>query len=178
MRGRAVEEGRPGRAQSTLFRRLLFGFRMIGATLDYDKCCRVSPLNNHLWPLIPGSEYIRDLVRRGTISPGAAARLRWMDHYSVHDNARLTCRQQGIRLFVIPPRSPKLQGYVERSNRTHREECYEVEDIEPLLEGHNQQLEAWNKIYHDIRPHQSLGYQTPHEFYSRWLKEHKKTKYH
>jgi len=93
-------------------------------------------------------------------------------------NFEEACRQQGIRLFVIPPRSPKLQGYVERSNRTHREEFYEVEDIELLLEGHNQQLEAWNKTYNYIRPHQSLGYQTPHEFYSRWLKEHKKTKYH
>jgi hypothetical protein len=44
----------------------------------------------------------------------------------------------GIRLFVIPPQSPKLQGYVERSNRTHREEFYEVEEIAILLEDHNQ----------------------------------------
>jgi len=88
------------------------------------------------------------------------------------------CRQHEIRLFVIPPKSPKLQGYVERSNRTHREEFYEVEEIEILLEGHNRQLEAWNKTYNYIRPHQSLGYQTPHEFLSHWLKEHKKSKYH
>jgi hypothetical protein len=69
--------------------------------------------------LIPGSEYIRSLVRQGTISPGAAARLKWMDHYTEHRNARLTCRH-----FDISP-----QSYVERSNRTHREEFYEVEDI-------------------------------------------------
>ena len=88
------------------------------------------------------------------------------------------CQEHRIRLFVIPPRSPKLQGYVERSNRTYREEFYEVEDIEPGLEGHNRQLEEWNKTYNYIRPHQSLGYLTPHEFYQNWLKEHNQPKSH
>jgi putative transposase len=87
------------------------------------------------------------------------------------------CRRRGIRLFVTPPRSPKLQGYVERSNRTSREEFYEVEDIEPLIEAHNRQLEEWNRIYNYVRPHQALNYLTPAEFYERWLKEHK-TKRH
>jgi transposase InsO family protein len=93
-------------------------------------------------------------------------------------NFEEACRQRGVRLFVIPPRSPKLQCFVERSNRTHREEFYEVEDIEILLEGHNRQLEEWNKTYNHIRPHQSLRYKTPHEFYQNWLKEHKQPKYH
>jgi putative transposase len=48
--------------------------------------------------LIPGSEYIRDLIRQGTISPEAAKKLRWMDHYVKHRNARLTCRYFGISL--------------------------------------------------------------------------------
>jgi transposase len=46
--------------------------------------------------LIPGSEYIRSLVRQGTISSTAAARLKWMDHYAQHRNARLTCRHFDI----------------------------------------------------------------------------------
>jgi len=46
--------------------------------------------------LIPGSEYIRSLVRQETISTTAAARLKWMDHYSQHGNARLTCRHFDI----------------------------------------------------------------------------------
>jgi hypothetical protein len=126
--------------------------------------------------LIPGSDFITSLVRQGTISPNAAARLKWMDHYAKHRNARLTCRRFDIspqtfyrwkRLFIIPPRSPKLQGYVERSNRTHREEFYEVEDIEIRLEDHNRQLECWNKTYNFIRPHQSLDYLTPNENYQR-----------
>jgi transposase len=46
--------------------------------------------------LIPGSEYIRSLVRQGTVSKEAAKRLQWMDHYAEHGNARLTCRYFGI----------------------------------------------------------------------------------
>jgi transposase-like protein len=46
--------------------------------------------------LIPGSEYIRSLIRQGTISKDAAKRLRWMDHYAEHGIARLTCRYFGI----------------------------------------------------------------------------------
>ena len=38
------------------------------------------------------------------------------------------CRKRGIKLFVLPPRSPKLNGGVERANRTHTEEFYEVTD--------------------------------------------------
>jgi len=46
--------------------------------------------------LIPGSEFIRELVRRGTISKDAARRLQWFDHYGRHRNARRTCRYFGI----------------------------------------------------------------------------------
>jgi hypothetical protein len=36
------------------------------------------------------------------------------------------CQHRGLRLFVLPPRSPKLNGAVERANRTHTEEFYQV----------------------------------------------------
>ena len=32
------------------------------------------------------------------------------------------CEQKGLRLFVLPPRFPKLNGCVERARRTHKEE--------------------------------------------------------
>ena len=32
------------------------------------------------------------------------------------------CQERGLRLFVLPPRSPKLNGAVERAQRTHTEE--------------------------------------------------------
>jgi transposase InsO family protein len=74
------------------------------------------------------------------------------------------CQARGIRLFVLPPRSPKLHGAVERANRTHTEEFYEVTDAEPELEAFQAALRAWETVYNTIRPHQSLGYRTPAEY--------------
>ncbi len=36
------------------------------------------------------------------------------------------CQARSLPLFVLPPRSPKLNGHVERAHRTHNEEFYEV----------------------------------------------------
>jgi transposase InsO family protein len=74
------------------------------------------------------------------------------------------CQARGVRLFVLPPRSPKLHGAVERANRTHTEEFYEVTSAEPELEAFQAELLAWEHTYNTIRPHQALGYLTPAEF--------------
>ena len=74
---------------------------------------------------------------------------------------------------MLPPRSPKLNGHVERANRTHREEFYEVEEIDLSIEEHNRQLEEWEYVYNHIRPHQALDYLTPNEYYQLWLKNQK-----
>ena len=76
----------------------------------------------------------------------------------------LACRTRGIRLFVLPPRSPKLHGAVERANRTHTEEFYEVTDAEPDIASLQVGLRAWETVYNTIRPHQSLGQRTPAEY--------------
>jgi putative transposase len=69
------------------------------------------------------------------------------------------CQQQGIRLVVLPPRSPKLNGAVERANRTHTEEFYE---------SYTGKLDLPMLRAAQRRPHQALGYLTPAEF----LKHH------
>jgi putative transposase len=74
------------------------------------------------------------------------------------------CQARGIALFVLPPRSPKLHGAVERANRTHTEEFYEVTTAEPELAAFQVELLAWERVYNTIRPHQSLGYLTPAEY--------------
>ena len=73
------------------------------------------------------------------------------------------CQARGIRLFVLPPRSPKLHGAVERANRTHTEEFYEITDAEPDLAAFQAELRAWETVYNTIRPHQARGYLTPAE---------------
>ena len=74
------------------------------------------------------------------------------------------CKRHGIKLFVLPPRSPKLNGYVERANRTHTEEFYEVTDASFDMEELNKALLDWEFTYNTVRPHQSLGYLTPKKF--------------
>lgn len=81
------------------------------------------------------------------------------------------CQKRNLKLFVLPPRSPKLNGAVERSIRTHTEEFYEVNDFALEIPILNQQLKDWEKTYNTIRPHQALDYLTPLEYISRWEKQ-------
>ncbi len=77
------------------------------------------------------------------------------------------CMARGIKLFCLPPRSPKLNGSVERAQRTHTEEFYEVYDGDFEIAPLNDALRAWEWTYDHIRPHQALGYLTPAEFLAK-----------
>lgn len=77
----------------------------------------------------------------------------------------LECQKRGIILFVLPPRSPKLNGMVERMQRTSREEIYDIKDWPETVEKHNQILVEQDSIYNTIRPHDSLDLLTPYEYY-------------
>jgi transposase InsO family protein len=77
------------------------------------------------------------------------------------------CARRGIALLTLPPRSPKRNAHVERGNRTHTEEFYEVTDAEPELASLAEALAAWEVCYNTVRPHQALGYLTPAEWLAR-----------
>ena len=74
------------------------------------------------------------------------------------------CQQRGLHLFVLPPRSPKLNGAVERANRTHTEEFYQVTACSLEMKQLNRELRSWERVYNTVRPHQALGYLTPQQF--------------
>jgi len=76
----------------------------------------------------------------------------------------LECQRRDIRLFILPPRSPELNGYVERAHRTHTEEFYEVTEGSFEIDELRAELLDWEQTYNAIRPHQALGYLTPSEF--------------
>src|ERR1700730_18244311 len=88
------------------------------------------------------------------------------------------CQQRNVPLFILPPRSPKLNGHVERAHRTHNEEFYEVHAESDQLPALNAQLRNWEKTYNCVRPHQSLAYLTPLEFITRWKLQPRKAKCH
>jgi transposase InsO family protein len=74
------------------------------------------------------------------------------------------CHRRDIRLFVLPPRSPKLNGHVEQAHRTHTEEFYEVTESPFDIP----------ELYNTIRPHQALDYLTPLKFLEEGKENQKK----
>lgn len=82
------------------------------------------------------------------------------------------CRRRALRLFVLPPRSPKLNGAVERANRTHTEEFYECSAAPPTVAALGTELRRWEVIYNTVRPHQALGQRTPRQFLALWRAQH------
>lgn len=69
---------------------------------------------------------------------------------------------KGIRHVYIKPRSPQLNGKVERSHRTDQEEFYQLltytDDVDL-----NKKLEAWENFYNFNRPHGAFDGKTPYE---------------
>ena len=82
------------------------------------------------------------------------------------------CQTRRIRLFVLPPRSPKLNGCVERTNRTWREEFYACTAAASTVSALSAAAREWETVYNTIRPHQALSYQTPAAWLQSWQAEH------
>jgi transposase InsO family protein len=80
------------------------------------------------------------------------------------------CERLKISLYLLPPRSPKLNAHVERANGTHRREFYDlIERSSWTVAALNQKLRAWEHTYNHVRPHQSLGQLTPAQFLRQHL---------
>ncbi len=72
------------------------------------------------------------------------------------------CLDKGLQHRYIKPRSPRLNGKVERSHKTDDEEFYgglTYASTEEL----NTKLQRWQDYYNYQRPHWALGSQTPYE---------------
>ena len=74
------------------------------------------------------------------------------------------CRERGVRLFVLPPHSPKLNGWVERAHRTHQEEFYAFYEGAWTVKELTPALLRRERHYNTQRLHQSLGWRTPAEY--------------
>ena len=69
---------------------------------------------------------------------------------------------QGIQHIYIKPRTPQLNGKVERSHRTDQQEFYRLlsykGDVDPA-----RRLAGWDRFYNFDRPHGAFAGQTPYE---------------
>ena len=76
------------------------------------------------------------------------------------------CEEQQIELFYIEPDKPDQNAFVERFNRTYREEvldAYLFDSLEQVREI----TESWIPEYNEERPHDSLGCVPPLTFKPR-----------
>ena len=71
-----------------------------------------------------------------------------------------------IRHVYIRPRTPHLNGKVERSHRVDDQEFYQLLDKNGVADDihlFNERLREWEDYYNYHRPHGALGGQTPYE---------------
>lgn len=71
-----------------------------------------------------------------------------------------------VRHCYIRPRTPRLNGKVERSHRVDHEEFYQLLDQDGISDDihlFNEKLREWEDYYNYHRPHGALGGQTPYE---------------
>ena len=71
-------------------------------------------------------------------------------------------RTQGIQHVYIKPRTPQLNGKVERSRRTDQQEFYQLLSYKSDVDL-EQRLAEWERFYNFGRPHGAFAGQTPYE---------------
>jgi transposase InsO family protein len=69
---------------------------------------------------------------------------------------------KGIRHIYIKPRTPELNGKVERSHRSDQEEFYQLLAYKDDVDL-NKKLEVWERFYNYDRPHGAFKGKTPYE---------------
>lgn len=80
------------------------------------------------------------------------------------------CRENNVRIDHIQPGKPNQNAYIERFNRSYREEVLDPHIFSTLSQVRDLSW-AWMLSYNEERPHRSLGNIPPAEFKRRLLTE-------
>ncbi len=82
--------------------------------------------------------------------------------------SKRNAKNERSKLFVLPS---QLNGAVERVNRTHAEEFYEVIDSTFDLADIRPELLQWEQVSNTIRPNQDLRYLTLQQNLEKYYKK-------
>lgn len=74
------------------------------------------------------------------------------------------CQNRELSLYVLPPKSPQLNGAVERNQGTWRYEFYESYDLPYKIDQLQPLVDAFAHRFNHFRPHDALDGQTPAEY--------------
>ena len=82
------------------------------------------------------------------------------------------CADAKIPLYLLPPRSPKLNGAVERCNEAWRYEFYACSDLPLDINKIAERADAFQNLYNNHRPHGTLAGCTPAKYLSilKWTR--------
>ena len=72
-------------------------------------------------------------------------------------------KETGVKLNFIQPGKPTQNAFVESFNGKFRDNCLNQHWFRSLTEA-RRIIDNWRKHYNDVRPHSSLGYQSPTVF--------------
>ncbi len=105
------------------------------------------------------------ILRFGTLRPQGPTPVVRSDNGLVFQSRRFraACHDYKLSQEFITPYTPEQNGMIERFFRSLKEECTWLHNFETFDEA-KKAINTWIQFYNEERPHQSLGYLSPHEY--------------
>ena len=110
------------------------------------------------------------LARFGTLRPDGPTPIVRSDNGLIFTARRFraACRDYRLRQEFITPYTPEQNGMIERFFRSLKEECVWQHNFANYTEARTA-IGSWIRWYNERRPHQALGYLSPHQYRTQEL---------
>jgi putative transposase len=105
------------------------------------------------------------LTRFGTLRPVGPTPTVRSDNGLIFQSRRFrqACRDYRLQQEFITPYTPEQNGLIERFFRSLKEECVWRHQFQRFDDA-RRLIRDWMHWYNQARPHQALGYRSPHQF--------------
>lgn len=109
-------------------------------------------------------DFLKHLIR---VAPFPITEIQTDNGSEFAEHFHEACVTLGITHYHTYPRSPKMNAFIERFNRTLHEEClvYNRALLRDDIDAFNVTLTEWLRWYNYERPHEGLGLIAPMEYY-------------